>query len=330
MGMGLLNRGIWVLLLAASTFFNCQKAVAQYEPMYAQYYQNQLVNNPAFTGFRNTLATDFSIRKQWMGFEGAPTTNFIAAHSPLNNTKTSLGAYIHQWQAGPLNYSHVSASYSHIVRIHDRMLLSLGMNVGVMTHKIPLDEMVLLDSGDPYFQNPLYREVMPTTGVGAVLFTPLFYVGLSKPSIVLAKINLEDNAFTNINPLGHLYAMGGISLPEFSDIKTKISLLGRWASNGTFVLDNTIQMFYDDIIGVGFTYRPGNSGSAMLSLQASKNWGFTYTYDFPLAQTNYVLYGSHEITISYDCFAFYKRNKYRVFKRKKEPDPSEFRSIRFF
>jgi type IX secretion system PorP/SprF family membrane protein len=309
------------ILLATFTSF------AQYEPFYVQHFNNQLVLNPAFTGFRNALAVDLSVRKQWVGIDGAPQSAFVAAHSPINNTKLSFGGYFQTWSAGPLSSKQGVIDYSYLARLGDRMFLSLGLNAGIINQQMGLTDLVLVDGGDPNFENAADKVTFPIIGAGAVIFTPLFYVGVSRPSIPVVNFNDRDN---KVNPIGNYYAMGGVSLPKFHKITTKISFLSRWSESKFLVFDITGRTFYKDKIGVGFSYRPNHSWSAMAEVQVNRNISLTYSYDFPLPKTPFVTFGSHEITLSYDIYEFYERNKYRLFKRKKVVEDEEVRSIRFF
>ena len=78
-----MNR-ILVLLLA---LLSVVRVSAQQDPQFSQNMFNKLANNPGFAGSRGVIATSVLHRSQWMGFEGAPSTqNFsIDAEIPLLN-----------------------------------------------------------------------------------------------------------------------------------------------------------------------------------------------------------------------------------------------------
>lgn len=317
------------LILFLSSGF---RVSAQFEPTYSQYTLNPIVSNPGFTGFKNVLSFDLSVRKQWLGMEGAPTSTFLSAHSPINNSKVSLGTYLHHWQAGPLAYNNFALSYSYIIRLNDVTFVSLGMNLGIVHQQLNFSSIVLVDPEDPNFGQEPYNSLIPSMGVGAVLFSPSYYVGFARPTIPLAYINLSESSTNEVNLLTNYNFTAGYLPPALGKIETLISTSMQLNGGGTSLISFSGQVDYSGIAGIGVSYKLKQCLSYMLHLQFNKNIGITYSYDMPLAEMSYAQQASHEITLSYDSFIFYKKNKYRATKKKKEPTEAEMRvrSIRNF
>ena len=63
--------------------------------LYSHYTFNGLALNPAYAGSHEMLSVSLSHRSQWMGFEGAPSYNILAAHTPFekNRDGTRLAGY---------------------------------------------------------------------------------------------------------------------------------------------------------------------------------------------------------------------------------------------
>ncbi len=80
-----MNKTIFLfgVILLTTTF----QAAAQIDPLYAQYLNNPLVINPAYTGFNKEFNASASFRKQWAGFDGSPATMNFTAHTSLFDTK---------------------------------------------------------------------------------------------------------------------------------------------------------------------------------------------------------------------------------------------------
>lgn len=324
---------IWLALLCLLGSFLCSEdsARAQTEPIYSQYYLNPIVINPGFTGFRNTLAFDLSVRKQWMGIEKAPSSIFLSAHSPINNSKTSLGLVLQRNQAGPLSYNILNLNYSYIVRLGDRTLLSLGLDFGVMNQSLSFGNMVLLDQDDPNFAQTSYNQIIPIVGLGGVLFTPNFYFGIARPNIPVSQMNLGEANVSSPKFIGTYNFMAGASTPQIFKLQAKLSFLGRKAKNEKFLLSNSFQLFYKNIVGVGITLTPSHSKSYLMRLQINRNMGITYTYSISKPNAGYEEKPSHEITLSFDSYTFFKKNKNRTFIGKKSGDDEDgYRSIRYF
>ena len=319
-----------LLLAFIFAFIGSHSTKAQHDPFYSQYYLNPMIINPGFTGFGNTLSADLTVRQQWMGIEGAPNSLYFSLHSPLNRTRVSLGIDLMRSQAGPLISNHVGFNYSYMVRLADRVLMSLGMGVGVNQQALDFTDVVLANKSDPNFALPYMNQLVPVASVGGVVLTPIFYFSLSSPSIPLTYVNMEPDNSSSQPLKRHYYFTAGVTAPSLYKFVAKFSAMCRYVEKEDYVIDNTFQLIYKDFIGVGFNYRYANSYGAILRINANRNLSLVYSYDVPMAKEGYFTEPSHEITLSYDNFKLYKRNKYRNFKRKKEVEEEAYKSIRYF
>src|ERR1035437_9119260 len=86
---------------------------AQKAPMYTHYMNNTLVVNPAYAGSRDALTVTAINRMQWVDFEGAPITQSITMHSPLENDHIGLGFSILNDKIGPTNLPSVVLDYAY-------------------------------------------------------------------------------------------------------------------------------------------------------------------------------------------------------------------------
>ncbi len=64
---------------------------AQQDAMYTHYGYNTLAINPAYAGSRDALTVTALHRSQWVGFEGAPTTQTLTLHTPIINQNSGVG-----------------------------------------------------------------------------------------------------------------------------------------------------------------------------------------------------------------------------------------------
>jgi type IX secretion system PorP/SprF family membrane protein len=68
-----------------------EKAHAQQEVQYSQYMFNMLAVNPAYAGSRDVLSMTGVYRQQWVGIEGAPTTQSFTIDMPVKKEKVGIG-----------------------------------------------------------------------------------------------------------------------------------------------------------------------------------------------------------------------------------------------
>ncbi len=56
---------------------------AQQDAQASMYFFNPLNYNPAYAGTRGSLNLTAVHRSQWVGWEGAPRTQFLSIHAPI-------------------------------------------------------------------------------------------------------------------------------------------------------------------------------------------------------------------------------------------------------
>src|SRR5690606_1533300 len=102
-------------------------ALAQQEPQFTQYMDNQLYINPAYAGSRGTLNIGGVHRQQWAGFKGAPMTQSLFVHSPLTYKSVGLGGSVINDRIGPLNQTWINVDASYSLRFEGDARLSFGV-----------------------------------------------------------------------------------------------------------------------------------------------------------------------------------------------------------
>jgi type IX secretion system PorP/SprF family membrane protein len=131
---------IGILLLTGLSEY----AVAQLNPLGAQYYNNQYLANPAFAGHSEGLKLNGVYRKLWAGMPGSPTTQSITADYGFS--KNGIGININNETAGLLKDTRALASYAyHIPFKKEGTRLSFGLSLGLLSQGVNRDEI----SGNP-------------------------------------------------------------------------------------------------------------------------------------------------------------------------------------
>jgi len=63
---------------------------SQQDPLYNLYYYNQVMINPAYAGLYKDVTLNLISRKQWVGIEGSPLTNFFSFTSSVSSFRLPL------------------------------------------------------------------------------------------------------------------------------------------------------------------------------------------------------------------------------------------------
>lgn len=115
-----------------------QYAVAQLNPLGAQYYNNQYLANPAFAGTSEGLKLNGAYRKLWSGIPGAPTTQSFTADYGFK--KVGVGINVNNETAGLLKHTRALATYAyHIPFNKEGTRLSFGLSLGLLNQRVDYD-----------------------------------------------------------------------------------------------------------------------------------------------------------------------------------------------
>jgi len=103
---------------------------AQQDPMYTQYMYNTLSINPGYAGSRGNLSITGLVRQQWVGINGAPSTQSLSLHSPIYNDNMGLGLSIVNDKVGPIHQTMLFADYSYSLDATPFSKFAFGLKVG--------------------------------------------------------------------------------------------------------------------------------------------------------------------------------------------------------
>jgi len=306
--------GVFVL----TSFLGVQNSLGQSDFLSSQYMNSQLMINPAYAGVRNALSVNVLSRQQWMGIKDAPSSYMLSVHSPINKRMASVGGSFFNYQSGPIQYNELATVYSYLIRINERMFLSLGLSVRIQHYNIGLSSLTVIENDDPSFEQNIENVIKPNFGAGAFLYTPQFYLGISMPQAVVNELIREEIVGVSFKQLRSLYFTSGYALGIGKDFYLKPSFLVRLRQQVSSNIDVNMQLQYKNAFWVGASYRINNSMAALLNVQLSESIGVCYSYDFPFNNENTLGAGSHEISFSIDSNRFLKRNRDRRFGKKKK------------
>lgn len=304
----------WGILWAAT-------ASAQQNPMFTNYHFNSLAFNPAYAGSNEHLTLNLSHRQQWLGFDGAPVTQTLTAHSPLRNERVGVGLTLSNDRIGPGGTLDLSASYAYRMPVgtSKKLKLSLGLQASVANWRGDFSKITVEHSDDPSFQQNLSRW-LPNFGAGAYLHSEKFYLGLGCPHILehdLRKAKGSTEALFAKN-YRHLYLSTGAAFPfNGEQLVFRPSLLVQSAG---FLSDRNGQdigaptsanlgaaVLFRQLFWVGTSYRSALSGkssndSANLWLAWSLRNGLRFgaAYDLTLSKIRTASSNSFEIMLGYE------------------------------
>jgi type IX secretion system PorP/SprF family membrane protein len=296
-------------------------AAAQQDPMYTNYHFNALVFNPAYAGSNEHLALNLSHRQQWLGFEGAPVTQTLTAHTPLKNERVGLGFSLANDQIGPGGATDLAASYAYRMQVgaSKKFKLSLGLQASVANWRGNFSSILVQQSDDPSFSQNLSRW-LPNFGAGAYLYSEKFYLGLGVPRLLEHDLRdaKDESMAVFAKNYRHFYLSAGTAIPLNGDqLVLRPSLL---LQNSGFFSGQDGQkigapmsanvgasVLFRQLFWVGTSYRTAFSGksshdSANLWVAFSLRNGMRFgaSYDLTLSKLRSVSSSSFEIMLGYE------------------------------
>lgn len=301
---------------------------AQVDQLTTQHNNNYLLINPAYAGMHNAIATNLSSRQQWVGIDGAPISYSLTIHSPINKTYTSIGGALKRYEQGPVTRNQVEFNYSYLIKFNAPVMLSLGLGASLSQTHIGFKNLNALNYSDPYIQTDYENGIKPNFGFGAFLYTPDLYIGISIPRMLTS--NYKNNNYHLLKEIRAYYLTGGYTHKFNRKWSGKPSFLLRYADNGSLTTDISGQLQYRNNVCFGVLYRFNQTAALMLHLNVTENMGVCYSFEMPVNFSTRYTQPTHEISITYDIFQYYRHTKHRRFNKKSTEIPEGMKSMRFF
>lgn len=269
---------------------------AQQQSMYGQYMFNMLNVNPAYAGSRNVGNFNTLIRRQWLDITGSPTTGSFSYDERLTDRNISLGGQIYYDNIYTQKRAGVQGYYAYAAEMGGSTL-SLGMSFGLMNYNANYLRTNPFDIGDPLTQQ-IISAFLPTAGVGAFWSGERWYVGLSTPNLFKAyKAEINDKSIRFAGKSGHYYLTGGYIFPISDVVVAKPSVMFKSVSGAPWQYDFNINIWLNDILGLGVSYRTGDAVLGMLELQVNTQLRIGYAYE---QKINVVNTSAHELMMRYE------------------------------
>src|SRR6185369_8350417 len=105
------------------------------------------------------------LRNQWVGLDGAPTTQTLTVHSPYKAKKVGLGFSVFGDQIGPRKMTGFAGTYSYRIDLPQGKL-AMGARFGYYQYVYDWTKIDHLDNGDPVYAQSVNRFYVPSADAG--------------------------------------------------------------------------------------------------------------------------------------------------------------------
>ncbi len=277
-------------------------AFAQQEAMFTHYMYNTMSVNPAYAGTRDRVSASLLHRSQWIGFDGAPSTQTFVVHSPIIQENIGIGLSAVNDIIGPVRQSMVYADFSYKIKLGNAGKLSFGLKGGIKMLNANLRELETYDLGDEVFAQDIRNELLPNVGFGLYYYSDKFYIGASAPKLIEQKFGVTgSDASLTAGDIRHYFAIAGAVIDLNEKWKIRPAAFMKVTPAAPIEGDISASFFYNEKLWLGAMYRTGDAAGLLVGTFLSDKLALGYSFDWSFAnQTMRYNYGSHEVMLQYD------------------------------
>jgi len=308
-----------LLLTLSASLLLMSQATAQVFFQSTMYTYQQFVYNPAVTGLnefdlKSGATLSLFGRLQWLGIEGAPSTQALSFHTPLANPDAgNIGIMAAVDQLGPLSNTWIQASYAYETTLGaaERLKFRAGIAGGIKQVAININPIYPGGQIDPIIANNAGSTVN-VVNVGLHLsnftdstngfFASLAGQNLLEPSIEGLTAAADAGGFESTVPRsfslagGYRFRLGEnnkmflqpsvMIQTDFVDLP-QASISALWGYNPI-------------VVGLNYRINSGESIGAMLGVSINDSWFLGYAYDYPAGPLNGNFdINTHELVLTY-------------------------------
>lgn len=274
-------------------------AYAQQLPRYSAYMFDKAIVNPAYAGSIPYINGTVAYRQQFMGIEGAPVTQFLTFHAPIQKKSIGLGLKVVNDKAAVIKNTSVEGMFSYALGLGSGKL-SAGIEAGLINQSTDFTNLIRHDAMDNALTNDKQSKTVFDASFGLFYQTKSFFMGWSSYQLTGSKINYTGANRSLISKLwNHNIGIVGASLGKDESIRIEPSALIKQVSGAPVQLDINLRGTYKQMASAGVSYRNGESLAFMADFLYNDTYRIGYAYDFTISGLASYQSGGHEIMFTY-------------------------------
>jgi len=281
---------------------------AQQLPQSNLYEFNPFNLSPAYAGHNGCMEINVSHLSQWVGFEGAPTTDYFNINAPLGS-KFGIGGSFSMDNVAFLRRTEGALAISYGFTIKEHHKLTFGVSANVLQTSVNASEAIVDDMTDNIVAMGQQRGMVFDAELGLVYSHKKFQLGLAVPQL------LENSvSFSGINSGGysnkrHMVLFTSYILKLNDQWQCTPSILFKDYKLISSQMDVNVMMCYNDRLNIGLGYRTNSGALGRLGYTIKDLVTVGYAYVVPGAGAASYSGGSHEIWVGVQICRIKKEEK---------------------
>mgnify|MGYP003870655587 CR=1 FL=1 len=267
---------------------------AQQEPQYTQnQFNTMLMINPAYAGANDYPSLGLRYRNQWLNLDGAPSTLNLNGETGIFSDKLGLGLAINHDKIGILRNTSADLNIASHIQLNEKIKVGAGIKLGVDFLKSDFSLLTNVSASDPLYSDD--KAAIPYIGIGGLLYSELFYIGISSPRIA----SFENNSPQTDISEPHFYLNGGYRFICKNGLEFRPAILGKYQNKAPFEMDFSLHVWYKEMVGFGAAYRTNDAVNFMVNTKLNRII-LAYSYDMTVSGLRNYNTGSHEIHLGFE------------------------------
>jgi type IX secretion system PorP/SprF family membrane protein len=279
-------------------------ALSQQIALNSQYMFNEISFNPGAAGSKEYVAIHANARQQWLGFEGAPSSQTLSGHGYVGKSM-GFGGTIYNEVTGPSRRTgfQVMGAYRLKLSSDGSHMLGMGLGLSMTQHLIDANRLTTYLPEDPAILKGFNNKMVPDANVGFFYtFKNKAFAGISARNLLQTDVDLFDYEIKVVNPMvRNYYAYGGYNFGLPKKWTLTPSAMFRMIDALAMSFDVSVLANYNNKVWFGASYRYEDAVVAMAGIQFGV-FKFGYSYDFTLSDIKNYSAGSHEIFLELQVF----------------------------
>lgn len=303
---------LWASILSAQSDYDL-----------TQRWFNESIYNPAAVGNSFTTGVFLHGREQWLGLDGAPSTQVATFDTYVQEIRSAFGISLLRDKIGYLTNFSGKLAYAYYLPLQENSTLSLGLSVGILNRARKIDSDMIDQSDDPALKYSNTSTLSPQFDFG------LEYKGPFKLGASIRNLGFYDYSDLGKSPINvWAYLSSRFNLTGVLSIEPCISFtqygkIARYESGALFYfLKSSTTNSYNDRFWIGGMYRFHGQYALLAGLFLTPKIRMGYSFDYGVNDLSGISRsGTHELFFSWQFNRiFYKDNlcpAYRGYKKRK-------------
>jgi type IX secretion system PorP/SprF family membrane protein len=292
-----------ITLIISIVYGLSQAAFSQQLPIYTQYFWNDYVINPAFTGTTDFSPIQAGVRNQWTGFKGAPATYTLGGHTSTKDSKMGFGGMVFlDDMGGAIQQTGLMLNYSYFLTLNDRSKLSFGI-AGIVNQYTYDGSNISAQSTNDLSLYSNSKAIAPDMNLGvAYILDDRLKIGISAHQLIQYRLKKWNDMNMNIDAQNKLVRHYNFTASYLADVSDKIEVEPYTMLRATFInpiqFDLGARVIYDKTFFAGIGYRYQDAFCVMIGTTYN-NFSFGYSYDITTSNLRNYSTGTHEVVLGY-------------------------------